>query len=62
MYFVYVQYFVPKLETLFQLQFLAGMAEKIVQGIEAAESDLSKEKEKKSQEEVGGSVIHDTNH
>ena len=46
----------------FQLQFLAGMAEKIVQGIEAAESDLSKEKEKKSQEEVGGSVIHDTNH
>ena len=33
-----------------------------MQGIEAAESDLSKEKEKKSQEEVGGSVIHDTNH
>lgn len=34
------------------MQFLAGMAEKIVQGIEAAESDLSKEKEQKNQEEV----------
>ena len=29
-----------------------------MQGIEVAESDLSKEKEKKSQEEVGGSIIH----
>lgn len=38
--------------TLDILQFLAGMAEKIVQGIEAAESDLSKEKEQKTQEEV----------
>ena len=37
----------------FHPQFLEGMAEKIVQGIEAAETDLSKEKEQKSQEEVG---------
>ena len=44
-----------------QLQFLAGMSEKIVQGIETAESDLSKEKEKKSQEEVGGPIIYSTN-
>ena len=54
-----------KLDTLFllsNLQFLAGMAEKIVQGIEAAESDLSKEKEKKSQEEVGRSAIHTIMH
>ena len=43
-----------------QLQFLAGMSEKIVQGIEAAESDLSKEKEKKNQEEVGGPIIYST--
>ena len=33
-------------------QFLAGMAAKIVQGIEVAESDLSKEKEQKHQEEA----------
>lgn len=46
-------------------KFLAGMAEKIVQGIVAAESDLSKEKEKKSQEEgylkyvpIVGSVLN----
>ena len=32
------------------------MAEKIVQGIEAAESDLSKEKEQKNQEEVSGNT------
>jgi hypothetical protein len=38
------------------------MSEKIVQGIEAAESDLSKEKEKKNNEEVGSSVIYYTEH
>lgn len=36
----------------FCIQFLAGMAEKIVQGIETAESDLSKEKDQRSQEEA----------
>ena len=50
---------ISKLEnSCLQLQFLAGMSEKIVQGIEAAESDLSKEKEKKSHEEVGGPIIY----
>jgi len=33
-------------------QFLEGMSEKIRMGIETAETDLSKEKEKKQQEEV----------
>ena len=33
-------------------QFLDGMSEKIRQGIQAAETDLSKEKEKLQQEEV----------
>ena len=33
-------------------QFLEGMSEKIKKGIEAAESDLNKEKEQREQEEV----------
>lgn len=33
-------------------QILEGMSEKIRMGIEAAQTDLSKEKEKKQQEEV----------
>ena len=37
-------------------QFIEGMSEKIRKGIEAAETDLSKEKEKKQQEEVLESV------
>ena len=37
-------------------QFLAGMAEKIRKGIEAATEDLTKEKERKVQEEVWGVV------
>ena len=36
-------------------QVLEGMSERIRMGIEAAETDLSKEKEKKQQEEVGTS-------
>ena len=33
-------------------QFLEGMSEKIIQGIQNAQSDLHKEKEQKEQEEV----------
>ena len=39
---------------LFLLQFLEGMSEKIKKGIEAAQTDLIKEKEQKEQEEVCG--------
>ena len=34
------------------LQFLEGMSEKIKKGIEAAQTDIIKEKEQKEQEEV----------
>ena len=34
------------------IQFLEGMSEKIIQGIQSAQSDIHKEKEQKEQEEV----------
>jgi len=43
-------------------QFLEGMSEKIRMGIETAETDLSKEKEKKQQEEVRAFCINLTLH
>ena len=50
--------FVPKLSAAsFFVQFIEGMSEKIRKGIEAAETDLSKEKEKLTQEEVRGCMI-----
>ena len=50
--------FVPKLSAAsFFVQFIEGMSEKIRKGIEAAETDLSKEKEKLTQEEVRGCII-----
>lgn len=36
----------------YALQFLEGMSEKIKKGIEAAQTDIIKEKEQKEQEEV----------
>lgn len=40
------------MEGVWFVQFLEGMSEKIKKGIEAAQTDLIKEKEQKAQEEV----------